>query len=81
VHHTDMQLVYMKPEDIANYLPCGIYGNVSRSICVILLGQTTPRARILLVKHMWNIKPYVINLFAHVKSLPRVNNKFKLIKL
>jgi hypothetical protein len=42
--------IYMKPEDIANYLPCGIYDNVFRSIRVILLGQTIPHARILLVK-------------------------------
>ena len=38
--------IYIKLEDIANYLPCGIYGNVFRPIRVILLGQTTPRARI-----------------------------------
>jgi hypothetical protein len=50
VHRTGLRLVYMKLEDIFNYLPCGIYGNVFRSIRVILLGQTTLRARILLGK-------------------------------
>ena len=39
----------MKQEDIVNYLLCGVYGNVSRSICVILLRQTTTHAIILLV--------------------------------
>jgi hypothetical protein len=57
--------IYIKPEDIAIFIPCDIYGNVFISTrviflrqitphgskCVILLGQITPRARILLVKY------------------------------
>ena len=51
VRCTGYRLVYIKPEDIAISLPCGIYGNVFRSTHVILLGQITPRDRILLVKY------------------------------
>jgi hypothetical protein len=57
--------IYIKPEDIVIFIPCGIYGNVfistrviflrqippHGSTHVILLGQITPRARILLVKY------------------------------
>ena len=46
----------MKPEDIAIYLPCGIYDNVFRSTRVILLGQTTPHGRILLVMYLPRVK-------------------------
>ena len=31
----------MKPEDIAIYLPCGIYGNVFNMTCGILVGKIT----------------------------------------
>ena len=44
--------IYIKPEDIAISQQCGIYGNVFISTRVILLGQITPRGRILLVEYL-----------------------------
>ena len=65
MHKSIYIYIYIKLEDIVIYLPCGIYGNVfistrviflrqippHGSTHVILLGQITPRARILLIKY------------------------------
>ena len=54
-----ISIYIIKVEDVAIFLPCGIYGNVFYLTLIILVGQITPHGRILLVMYL-HVSIYLI---------------------